>query len=89
MVAAVIAVIAGVRAGICMHGGADVDPLRLPGDPGEHADRVRPVRLGRPDHREAEPVRLLRHRQVIGGRGPRRLVTEAESEPHVCLPMPW
>ena len=42
-VAAVIAVIAGVRAGICRIGAAEVDPLGLRGDPAEHAS-ARPSR---------------------------------------------
>ena len=67
MVAAVIAVIAG-RAGRDLHDrGADVDPLGLAGDPRQHARRVRAVRLGRPHHREAQPVGLLGHGQMVAG----------------------
>ena len=68
MVAAVIAVVAG-RAGRDLHDRrADVDPLGLPGDPGQDAGRVGAVRLGRPHHREAEPVGLLGQREVVGRR---------------------
>ena len=80
MVAAVIAVIAGVRAGICMIAAAEVDALVWPAIQASMRRRVRAVRLGRPHHREAEPVGLLGQRQMVGGRGPRGLVAEAESE---------
>ena len=79
MVAAVIAVIAGVRAGICMTAGADVDPSGLAGDPCQHARRVGAVGLGRPHHRKAQPVGFLGQRQMVGRRAPRGLVAKAQS----------
>ena len=59
-VAAVIAVIAGERPGICRI----AEPSRMrsvcAGQPGEHRDRVRAVRLGGPDRVVAEPLGLAR-----------------------------
>ena len=66
-VAAVIAVIVGVRAGICRITAADVDVLGLRGDPGEHRHGVRSVGLGGPRDGVAEPVGLLDQRESVLG----------------------
>ena len=56
-VAAVIAVIAGVRAGIWKTADADVDALGLRGDPGEHGGGVGAVGLGGPARRRSRAGR--------------------------------
>ena len=64
------------------HRAADVDRVRVRGDPGQHGDRVRAVGLGRPDHGEAEPFGLADEREVVGcccraGPSSRRSVPDA------------
>lgn len=59
-VAAVMAVIAGVRADL-HDGHAEVDALGAGADPGQHGRRVRAVGLGDPGHRVAQPIRFLGH----------------------------
>ena len=58
-VAAVIAVIAGVRAGICMTPAPRPIVLGLRAEPGEHGRGVGAVGLGDPRLRVAEPLGLL------------------------------
>ena len=81
-VAAVIAVIAGERPGICMIAVPEPDPLRLPGQPGEDGHRVRPVGLGRPHGVVAEPLGLLHQLELLPGRQPEPPVADVHPEPH-------
>ena len=65
-VAAVIAVFAGVRPGICMIAEPTLIRLGLRGEPREHGDRVGAPGLGGPDGVVAEPLRLLHERDELG-----------------------
>ena len=58
-VAAVIAVIAGDPGWDSQDRAAHVDVAGVGSDPGEDADRVRPVGLGCPHHRVPQPFGLL------------------------------
>ena len=64
-VAAVIAVIAGVRAGIWKMPEAIFACSVFDGEPGQHGRRVGAVGLGGPDRVVAEPVGLLRHLELL------------------------
>ena len=59
-VAAVIAVFAGERAGICMIAEPTLIRRRRRREPGEHGDGVGAPGLRRPGRVEAEPLGLLR-----------------------------
>ena len=65
IVAAVIAVIAGERAGHLEDPGAEADLARLPGEPAEHGGGVRAVGLGGPHRVVAEPLGLLDDVELI------------------------
>ena len=67
-VAAVIAVIAGVRAGIWKMPEAMLRVLGVGGQPGQHRRGVVAVGLGGPDRVVAEAIRLLRHLELLGAR---------------------
>ena len=69
------------RAGGHLHDrGAEVDRLRLPGQPGEHADHVGAVGLGRPDRLVAGGLGGANHLEgVLSGRADAP-VAEVESE---------
>jgi hypothetical protein len=66
--------------------GAQPDPLGLGGQVSQRRDRVRAVRLGRPDRVEAEPLRLEHalHRELESGTG----VPNGQAQLHgvSCLP---
>ena len=64
-VAAVIAVIAGVRAGICITALPTSIVVVRAATQASTRDRVRPVRLGGPGHRVAEPLGGLGQVQVL------------------------
>ena len=83
MVAAVIAVIAGLRAGICMTAAPRSIRSVCPAIQASMLGESEPYASAAQTTEIAEPVGLLGHGEVVGGRGPRGLVAEAESEPHV------
>ena len=83
-VAAVIAVIAGVRAGIWKMPEAIFALLGVRRDPGQHGRGVGAVGLGRPDRVVAEAVRLLRHLELLVARDAEAPVTGEQSQFH-CL----
>ena len=79
--AAVIAVVAGVRAGICMIARAEPDAPVRRRDPRQRRHRVGAPRLRGPHRVEAEPLRLLRQRD---GRD-RVVVPELQPEAHAAI----
>ena len=64
-VAAVIAVAAGVRAGICMRAEPEPDPLGHGGHVAEHRHRILAPRLGHPDRVETRLVGLHGQRDLL------------------------
>src|SRR5450759_2626627 len=69
------------------YGAAHVDPAGVRGDPGQHRNRVRAVGFRRPDHREAEALRLLGQGQAVAlGAGTKPPVRQVQAEPHARVP---
>ena len=83
-VIAVIAVIAGVRAGICMMPVPTLSCLVCARDPCERRHRVRAVRFGRPHRVEAEAIGLVD--EVHGQRVLRPGIADVDAEPHAVPP---
>ena len=81
-VAAVIAVMAGVRAGICMIALPTSIVVGLRGEPRQHAHRVRAVGLRDPHDREPETFRLLDEGDVLRRIAAHPPVTDVESQTH-------
>ena len=65
--AAVIAAMAGVRAGICITAEPTWILVVCAGEPGEHRGAVGSVCLGRPDHVESELLGMPGQPQLISG----------------------
>ena len=81
-VAAVIAVIAGVRAGHLEDRRAELDLLGVGGQPGEHGGGVRAVGLGRPDGVEARRLGLADDLELLLGGQPETPVADVQTQPH-------
>lgn len=62
---------------------SELDRACLPGKPGKHGRRVRPVRLRRPDRVVAERLGLLGDPKLIPGGHARRHVAEVHAELHL------
>ena len=85
-VAAVIAVIAGVRPGIWKIAEPILIALGVRRQPGEHGRGVGPVGLGGPDGVEAGGLGLLDDLELLLGRQPESPIPNVQAQPHCKSP---